>query len=87
MQLVEDFRRRRWLTVRRTYHVAGADAADVGDLACGFPAGHCEGYARSDIAIQDSMTMNTAARKEIEGPVSHKTYVASLALVGCGEDR
>jgi hypothetical protein len=42
IQLAEDFRRRKWLTVRRTYHVAGADAADVGDLARGFPAGHCE---------------------------------------------
>jgi hypothetical protein len=33
VQSVEDSRRRRWLNVRRTYHVAGADAADVGDLA------------------------------------------------------
>lgn len=59
MQLVEDFRRRKWLTVRRTYHVAGADAADIGDLACGFPAGHCEVVARSKIVTQNSATTSS----------------------------
>jgi len=67
MQLAEDFTRRKWLTVRRTYHVAGADAADVGDLACGFPAGHCEGDVRSKTVIQVGMTTSSDAEEASKG--------------------
>lgn len=86
MQLAEDFRSRKWLTVRRTYHVAGADTADVGDLACGFPAGHCEVDVRSRNVRQNSMTTSSNVEEASKGRSVTKVMSRSWHLLG-GEDR
>jgi len=79
MRSAEDSWGRKWLRVRRTYHVAGADAADVGDLAGGFPARHYEVVGRSEMVIWNSITTRSDAEEASTGRSVTKGYLPFLA--------
>lgn len=74
---------------RTTYHVAGADAADVGDVAGDLPVGHCAGRLGNECGCEDAASTAVVSRRPRFGAeeargrgATDEGYVWRLAWVG-----